>query len=123
MQIGAMVLALGLGVLAVCGGATAPAVLGVLLISVGEIGVFPAENVVVDELAGPHLRGTYFGAFQLRILGMALGPVVGGALLEHAGGSAMFGVMAAAVLAGALIYVYATQATGNRAAASRATPS
>ncbi|MFF8383048.1 MFS transporter [Streptomyces kanasensis] len=53
----------------------------VVLISLAEVLVVPTVSVVVDELAPPDLRGTYFGAATLRNLGLGLGPAAGGLVL------------------------------------------
>ncbi|MFJ6798108.1 MFS transporter [Streptomyces sp. NPDC091268] len=61
-------------------GKTALVVL-VVLVSMAEVLVVPTVSVVVDELAPPTMRGTYFGAATLRNLGLGAGPALGGLVL------------------------------------------
>ncbi|MGL6469163.1 hypothetical protein ACSZNP_18460 [Aeromonas hydrophila] len=44
------------------------------LLSVGEAVLFPLFNVLIDEMAPAHLKGSYFGASALAGLGWALSP-------------------------------------------------
>ncbi|GAB2643928.1 MDR family MFS transporter [Vibrio panuliri] len=52
------------------------------IISLGEVIAFPTLNVQIDRLAPPHLRGSYFGAAALYSLGFALGPWLGGLMID-----------------------------------------
>lgn len=60
------------------------------IISIGEVITFPTINVQIDRLAPAHLRGSYFGATALYTLGFAIGPLVGGAMIEWFGASWLF---------------------------------
>ncbi|MFD6420680.1 MFS transporter [Streptomyces sp. NPDC060198] len=53
----------------------------VVLVSAAEVLVVPTVSVVVDELAPPTMRATYFGAATLRNLGLGAGPAAGGLVL------------------------------------------
>ncbi|CAG8999345.1 MAG: Na(+), Li(+), K(+)/H(+) antiporter [Candidatus Celerinatantimonas neptuna] len=57
--------------------------IGAFILSLGETIVFPSLNVQLDRLAPTDLRGSYFGAATLGGLGFALGPFVGGMVLDH----------------------------------------
>ena len=65
-------------------------VLATLLLSVGELIVFPIFSIEIDRLAQESLRGTYFGVSSLYRVGIALSPISGGAMLDLVGGQWMF---------------------------------
>ncbi|MFK9090518.1 MDR family MFS transporter [Bacillus salipaludis] len=79
------------------------AILAMVLLTVGEILIFPSNSMMIDTLAPEHLRGTYFGAAQFRKIGNFLGPVIGGYLLSHSQGQMMFWVLAIITL-GSIIF-------------------
>ncbi|MFB7059251.1 MFS transporter [Streptomyces vinaceus] len=62
----------------------------VVLVSMAEVLVVPTVSVVVDELAPPTMRGTYFGAATLRNLGLGAGPALGGLVLAFLGRGLLF---------------------------------
>ncbi|MBT2658203.1 MFS transporter [Bacillus sp. ISL-18] len=66
------------------------AILAMVLVTLGEILIFPSNSLMIDQLAPEHLRGTYFGAGQFRKIGNFLGPIFGGFLLSHFQGQIMF---------------------------------
>lgn len=72
--------------------------------TLGEILNYPQANVLVDRLAPEGMRGTYFGAQSFNNLGHFIGPLVGGVLLIHWGGSGLFVTMAVITLLGTLFY-------------------
>lgn len=84
-------------------------IFAILLVTIGEILIFPSSSYLVDKLATDELRGTYFGAAQFRKIGHFFGPIVGGFLLKEAGGTVLFAVIAAAVLGSILFFI-----RGNR---------
>lgn len=86
-----------------------PWLVAVFLLSVGEAVLFPLFNVLIDEMAPPHLKGSYFGASALSGLGWALAPLVGGWLLQVWGGPALF-----AVMTGICVLVFALYGAGQR---------
>ncbi|MFZ7944661.1 MDR family MFS transporter [Neobacillus sp. 19] len=89
MVVGAMFMAAGLiGFSFVDGWVTA--VLAMVLLTFGEILIFPSNSMMIDTLAPEHVRGTYFGAAQFRKIGNFLGPIFGGFLLSHYHGQIMF---------------------------------
>ncbi|MCR1761347.1 MFS transporter, partial [Pseudomonas aeruginosa] len=58
--------------------------LATVVLSLGELIVFPTFSVEVDQLTPDDLRGSYFGAANLYSLGTALAPLYGGIMLDHA---------------------------------------
>ncbi|WP_435922154.1 MDR family MFS transporter [Paenibacillus sp. DYY-L-2] len=59
--------------------------LGVVLFTVGEVLMFTMTDVLVDRIAKPELRGTYFGMFGFNNLGNVIAPLMGGFLLDGLG--------------------------------------
>ncbi|MFJ5716467.1 MDR family MFS transporter [Neobacillus sp. NPDC093127] len=102
MVVGAVFMAAGLiGFSFVSGWVTA--IVAIVLLTLGEILIFPSNSMMIDQLAPEHLRGTYFGAAQFRKIGNFLGPVFGGYLLSHFQGQIMFWVIALVTL-GSIIF-------------------
>ncbi|MFC7371686.1 MDR family MFS transporter [Fictibacillus iocasae] len=78
-------------------------VASMVVLTVGEIIVFVMSDVLIDDLAPDHMRGTYFGAMSLRSIGFSAGPWIGGLLLEAYGftnGLYIFGTLALLSLSG-----------------------
>jgi cell division protein YceG involved in septum cleavage/predicted MFS family arabinose efflux permease len=71
---------------------------GIILITFGEILIFPVSSLFIDRLADDRLRGTYYGANQFSQLGLFLGPLIGGWLLEVVGGRNLWWLMVLATL-------------------------
>ncbi|MCG9576556.1 MFS transporter [Vibrio tubiashii] len=74
------------------------------IISVGEVITFPTINVQIDRLAPDHLRGSYFGATALYTLGFAIGPLLGGVMIEWFGATWLFALCFVACLG--MIWLY-----------------
>nr|WP_284640972.1 MFS transporter [Paenibacillus chinjuensis] len=72
--------------------------------TLGEICNFPASNALIDRLAPEGMRGTYFGAQSFTSLGHFIGPIIGGAVLSHWGGSPLFLGLAALTVGGSYFY-------------------
>ncbi|MFB2856208.1 MFS transporter [Aeromonas allosaccharophila] len=66
----------------------------VLLLSIGETILFPLLNVLIDQMAPAHLKGSYFGASALAGLGGAAGALLGGWILEQWSGQLLYVLMA-----------------------------
>lgn len=108
MVAGAIFLAAGLIGFSFVNGWTI-AIVSMALLTIGEILIFPSNNMMIDQLAPEHLRGTYFGAGQFRKIGNFLGPIFGGYLLSHFHGQIMFWTIAAVSLGSILFFT-----AGNR---------
>ncbi|WKE65397.1 MFS transporter [Gallaecimonas kandeliae] len=78
-----------------------------LVLSLGEVILFPSINVQIDSMAPPRLRGAYFGAGALYSIGWALAPMVGGWVLDHYSGRALYLAMALCSLGVMLLYLLA----------------
>ncbi|WML31195.1 MFS transporter [Neobacillus sp. OS1-32] len=80
------------------------AILAMGLLTIGEILIFPANSMMVDNLAPEHLRGTYFGASQFRKIGNFLGPIIGGYFLGHISGQFMFWIISIVSLSSIIFF-------------------
>ena len=99
---GACLLGLGFGLNVA---ATGPALfaLGVVVWTVGEICLLPTSNAVVADIALPHMRGRYQGAYGLSFGLAGFGaPLIGTAVLQRFGSRALWlGCLAAGLLVAA----------------------
>lgn len=76
---------------------------GVIVWTIGEVCVLPVSNAVVADLAPPDRRGRYQGANSLAFgLAVALGPLFGLWLFEHAGRATLWLIMFALGLVGTI---------------------
>lgn len=82
-----------------------PAIISMVLFTMGEVFIFPSNNMMIDALAPEQLRGTYFGAGQFRKIGNFLGPIIGGYLMEHLTGQIMFWIIAIVSLSSILFFL------------------
>ncbi|WP_394781546.1 MFS transporter [Undibacterium sp.] len=79
-------------------------IVSMLLFTLGEVIVIPAEYLFIDSIAPAAQKGSYYGVQNLCTLGDALAPLVCGVLLTHAAPSTMFIVLIAAAAGGAAMY-------------------
>ncbi|MCF5548384.1 MFS transporter [Pseudomonas salomonii] len=79
-------------------------VLSMAIFTLGEIIVFPAEYMFIDNIAPNHLRGMYYAAQNLSNVGAALGPVLCGWVLATQPAYSMFYMLVVFVVAGGLMY-------------------
>jgi MFS family permease len=94
MMLGTAVFCAGCLVMAAFPSDKASFILGIFVITLGEVLVVPTLSVVIDELAPDGMRGSYFGAATLRQLGPTIGPALGGFVLSGAGATVLFIFMA-----------------------------
>jgi MFS family permease len=69
-----------------------------VLFTIGEVLMFSMTDLFIDQIAVPHLKGTYFGAMGFSGLGGVIGPWLGGLLLDYYGyasGAVVFSYLAA----------------------------
>lgn len=60
-------------------------ILMVIIFTIGEVLMFSMTDMLMDSIAKPNLRGTYFGAMGFTQIGQVAGPSLGGFLLDHYG--------------------------------------
>lgn len=79
-------------------------ILSMIVLTIGEIFVFPSTSVFIDQIAPEEMRGTYFGAGQFRSAGFFIGPAMGGWIFSEWSGTVLYLLMGLIVLAS--IYFY-----------------
>lgn len=79
-------------------------VIGMIVLTIGEVSLVPAEYLFIDVIAPEHLRGSYYGAQNLANIGSALSPLLCGIVLTHAPAETMFWVQIALTMAGAGLF-------------------
>ncbi|MOA54383.1 putative transporter [compost metagenome] len=94
--------------------------MAVILLSVGECILFPLLNVLIDQMAPSHLKGSYFGAASMSGLGVAIGALLGGWILANWGGGWLYALMALLCLVILMLYGLSTRIP--RPALARAEP-
>ncbi|NJJ40708.1 MDR family MFS transporter [Paenibacillus apii] len=58
---------------------------GVVLFTVGEVLLFTMMDMLIDRVAKPEWKGTYFGTIGFNGIGSVLAPIQGGLLLDQMG--------------------------------------
>jgi MFS family permease len=86
---------------------SAGAVLAMTLITLGEVLVFPNNAIMTERLAPAHLKGSYFGASNLRLLGFVAGPPLGGFLYQTFGRDVTFATMTVLMLLSGVVVTFA----------------
>ena len=76
----------------------------IFVLSVGEVILFPTLQIMIDRMAPEDMKGSYFGAAALAGFGFAMGPLIGGSLLEFTGGTGLWSAMAVLMVIVALLY-------------------
>ncbi|GAB2894421.1 MFS transporter [Streptomyces deserti] len=80
-------------------------VAAMVVFSLGEILIYPAEFAILDRIAPEDRRGSYFGAQTFAQLGVFIGPYTGGLLLAAYDGTTMFLGVGSFALASVVIYL------------------
>lgn len=83
--------------------------LSMVVLTLGEILVVPAEYLLVDRIATSRNRGSYFGAHSFSVIGNCVGPTLGGLMLFLSGGAGMFLLFAGFAAASAAFFVCGTR--------------
>ncbi|PWW36784.1 MULTISPECIES: MDR family MFS transporter [Paenibacillus] len=65
--------------------------ISVILFTIGEVLMFTMMDVLIDRIAKPEWKGTYFGTIGFNNLGSVMAPILGGLLLTQYGtGNGLF---------------------------------
>ncbi|MBH3411065.1 MFS transporter [Pseudomonas putida] len=83
--------------------------LAMLVFTLGEIIVIPAEYMFIDLIAPEHLRGVYYGAQNLSNLGAARGPVMVGFALGRWWPGVIFYLLVMSVILAGVFYWLGTR--------------
>jgi MFS family permease len=81
-------------------------IMSMIIVTVGEIFLFPSGSVFIDRIAPEELRGTYFGAAQFRSVGHSAGPMLGGWILSQYNGHLLFFIVGIIVASSMWFYHY-----------------
>ncbi|MCR8987171.1 MFS transporter [Brevibacillus laterosporus] len=92
--------------------------ISMIIFTIGEIFLIPAEYAIIDEITPDHIRGTYFGAVSFTTLGSFIGPGVSGMILSHFNGFTMFLFLALLSLVSIIFYVGGTRLKEQRTSVS-----
>ncbi|ETT48302.1 MFS transporter [Paenibacillus sp. FSL P4-0338] len=57
----------------------------VVLFTIGEVLLFTMMDMLIDRIAKPEWKGTYFGTIGFNNIGSVMAPILGGLLLDHFG--------------------------------------
>jgi MFS family permease len=79
-------------------------ILSMIVFTLGEILIIPAEYAQIDQITPHGMRGTYYGAQSLSELGNFLGPWAGGLVLSSMGGKTMFLTLSVVSLVSLIFY-------------------
>ncbi|MGG1662496.1 MFS transporter [Brevibacillus sp. NRS-1366] len=84
-------------------------ILSMVVFTMGEIFLIPAQYAIIDEITPNHIRGTYYGAVSLTSLGSFFGPWLSGFLLSEFNSYIMFLFLTVISLSSVVFYYW-----GNR---------
>lgn len=77
-----------------------------IIFTIGEIFLIPAEYAIIDEITPEHIRGTYYGAASFTTLGSFIGPGLSSLLLVKFNGYVMFIFLTCICLISILFYMW-----------------
>jgi MFS family permease len=90
-------------------------VLAMIVFSLGETVVVPAEYLFIDRIAPDAMRGSYYAAQNLTNIGAALGPIMCGAIIAWSQPHYIFHLLVGSVLASGALYYAGTKAKPSQA--------
>ena len=120
LAIGSMLFAIGFGGLAVI---QSPAGILVLVViwTFGEMALFPAMSAHLGDVAPPHRRGAYMGAYSMSLsIALAVGPWLGTQLFASVGAVVLWSIMFVLAALAAVLMVFAAGPQDSRSAAAAA---
>ncbi|SHJ15480.1 MFS transporter [Propionispora hippei] len=104
MKIGSFFIAGGLIGMGFSGLSYISYIISQIIFTLGEIFVFSIGGIFIDDIAPENLRGAYFGSLGFQSLGKAIGPVLGGALLQVLSGQIVLLIFAVIALGSIPLY-------------------
>lgn len=87
--------------------------ISMIIFTIGEIFLIPAEYAIIDEITPDHIRGTYFGAVSFTALGSFIGPGLSGLILSRFNGFTMFLFLALLSLVSIIFYFWGIRLRGQ----------
>jgi MFS family permease len=79
-------------------------IVAIIIFTLGEIIIVPLEYIFIDSIAPANLKGSYFGAQNLIYIGVMVGPVMCGFLLNRVSSQMMFYALILIVVLALLFY-------------------
>lgn len=79
-------------------------ILSICLFAIAEIIYSSIINLFVDKVATSDMQGVYYGVANLGMLGLFLGPIIGGYFLTYFNGSVFYLLLSAVMLSSVFIY-------------------
>jgi len=105
VAIGALFYAVGVASVAL-GSTFAHFIISMVIITIGEMIVFPTSNSITADAAPVELRGRYMGMLGLSwSVGFGIGPVLGGLVNDHISPYATWWILGSSALFGAIGYL------------------
>lgn len=104
MELGCIFLSVGLIGFAFSGLHSVMYIVSQFLFTIGEIFIFPTIGIFIDNIAPLKLRGAYFGTTGFQFLGKAIGPALGGLMLQFFSGTTVLNIFAVVALATIFFY-------------------
>ena len=65
-------------------------IFAIVLMTLAELLLAPIQDFLVSVIAPPQHLGAYYGAMGISVLGIGIGPMVGGMIYQHSSGSILF---------------------------------
>ncbi|MDI3272596.1 MFS transporter [Pseudomonas sp. MDT1-16] len=87
-------------------------IVAMIVFTVGEIIIIPAEYLFIDFIAPEDMRGVYYGAQNLSNLGAALGPILCGVALSLYAPQVMFYVLSFCIVLASIFYFMGSRRRG-----------
>lgn len=79
-------------------------ILAVILLTLAEITILPLNDVLLARIAPPDKIGTYYGIAGISMLGLGIGPMIGGLIYEHQSAKTLFLICGIVSLITLLLY-------------------
>ena len=118
LSLGSALFAVGSGMFGFANGA-AMIVAGIVVWTFGEMMLFPQASAYVADIAPPHRRGAYMGAYSMSFsLAFAVAPWAGTAVFAQFGAPALWGVVFLVGIAAAAIMLQVTSDEAAEVAAA-----
>ena len=103
MTVGTLCFVVGLAGFAFSGNSLLLWGISAAIFTVGEIIYAPGEYMLIDHIAPPGMKASYFSAQSLGWLGAAVNPLVSGVVLTTLPSSSLFAILALAIIAAWLL--------------------
>lgn len=72
--------------------------LAVFFLSIGEMANINLFNVLIDQHSPKKMKGAYFGLASFSMLGLSIGPILGGAFLKYWGSASLYLIISSLIV-------------------------